>query len=496
GFTDDMLIGKYANSLVASKPIMVQPSLPRFLRSGDSAVVKATVMNNTDHASKAVVIVEVFDGISGDVISTSRQECAMDSMASITVTADVAAIPGLTALGYRIKATSGGYTDGEQAVIPVLPSSSQLIETEPFYMAPGDTLLTVKLPKMKRGANVSLEFCENPAWYCVTALPGLRTDDAHTALSASAAIFSAAVASGIMHDQPDVAQAIRYWTQSDGSDSTLVSMLERNPDLKTVLLNSTPWVNTAKADTKRMAQLALLFDSDEISACYDKNIELLSKLEKAGGGWSWTERSERASEWITCRVLGTLGRLQQLGYMPDNAKLGSMVKRAIQYMDNTIGEQYAKYPKGDYTDYTYMRSYFPTIKATGNARKAIDSTVERAGKDWKNQNVAGKAITALLLHRHGKTREAIKVMESLRQYSTSSAERGMWWPSLDSYTGWAVGKVGATSIILDAYATILTGNAAIDKIRQWLILQKEAENWGTSIHTTDPIASILNTGSR
>ncbi len=43
-------------------------------------------------------------------------------------------------------------------------------------------------------------------------------------------------------------------------------MLERNPDLKGLLLQATPWVMDARSDTERMQRLALLFDSRRVDA--------------------------------------------------------------------------------------------------------------------------------------------------------------------------------------------------------------------------------------
>lgn len=494
-FSRDLLSGSFTHEIISSKPVMVQPNLPRFLRTGDTATLLASVMNNTDSVAMITTTIELFDPVSGNVIKSTTSSDRIEAKESATVSIDITIPDGFNMTGYRIRSTSGNFTDGEQAVIPVLPSVTPVIDTMPFYMAPDSSSMSMQLPDMPEDARVTLQFCENPAWYCVTALPGLRSDDSQSALSAAAAIFSAAIAEGLMRDYPEIRDAIRTWQESDRSDSTLVSMLERNSDLKTVLLSSTPWMMDARSDTERMTRLALLFDNKEIRRTYSSAIDRLTKL-SSKGGWKWISQADEPSPWITYNVLGMMGRLKQLGYLPDNRTLNDMITEAVRYIDREAAARYSKYPESDYTDYVITRIYFPYISQSAESAKVTASTVQRTLKNWKRQNTADKAISAIILNAKGYKAVSKQVLASLRQYAKHTPQRGMWWPSLDDYTGWAMGKIGATSLILDAFAAIEPNAADIDMIRQWLILQKEAKDWGTSVTTSDAIASILTTGSR
>ena len=495
-FTDDLLTGALSRETISSKPVMVQPNLPRFLRTGDRAVIQASVMNNTDTVMVISSRIDIFDPATEHIWDVKDFTDTVAPHRSATVEIEVNAPSDQPLLGYRVRALSGRYYDGEQAAIPVLPSSTPVIETKPFYMAPDSTNLSIQLPKMPSDARVTLQFCENPAWYCVTALPGLRTDDSRTALSASAAIFSAAIAEGLLKSQPELARAIHYWQTSDRSDSTLTSMLEQNQDLKTVLLNATPWMMDARSQTERMTRLALLFDRKDIKATYETNIRLLAKLQRGKGGWGWIEQSTEPSEWITYNVLGMMGRLSQLGWLPDNKELRAMIDKAVAYIDDCTARDFVKYPKSDYSQYVMTRDYFPSIPQPSTAKRVTTATVQRLISEWKDQSAPVKAISALILNKHGYNATARKALESLREYSKSTEAMGMWWPSLDDYTVWSMGKIGATSIILDAFNAVEPGCADVDRIRQWLILQKEAKDWGTSVTTADVIASILTSGSR
>ncbi len=493
-YTRDLLVSSLSREIVASKPVMVQPNMPRFLRVSDRAVISASVMNNTDSTANVATTVEIFDPFTGETIAAHSYTSVIGAGEAATVDTEVNVAEGLPALGYRIKSSTGTYADGEQSMIPVLSSIAPVIDTMPFYVAPDSTEFAMELPAMPSDATVTLQFCNNPAWYVVTALPGLRDDDARDALSSAAAIFSAAIAEGVLKSDPAIAEAIKEWNSSDRSDSTLVSMLERNSDLKTILLNSTPWVTDARNDTERMERLALLFDPEIIKSTYDKAVRQLSILEAPRGGWSWMSSYKEPSVWITENITGMMGHLKQLGFLPGNTRLREMIDRGVSYLDREMAATIKEYPGA--TDFTYslLRTYYPELPVKGRAATMVSNTVAKARADWKKYDAPMKAIAATLLYSHKYRTAAHTIIESLRQYATVSPEKGMWWPSLDDMTAWSMGKVGATTMILQAFNTVEPNSADVERIRQWLILQKEAKDWGNSVTTSEAVAAILLSG--
>lgn len=495
-FTKDMLVSNLSREILSNKPVMVQPNMPRFLRTGDKAVIEASVMNNSDSAATVTTTVQLFDPFSGKVTATYPYETMIPAGQSTVIATEINAGNDVTAIGYRIKSSTPDFADGEQSIIPVLSSISPVIDTMPFYIAPDSTSFEMKLPEMPADAKVTLQFCNNPSWYVVTALPGLRNDESKDALSAAAAIFSAAIAEGILKTDSNIASAIKMWNESDRSDSTLVSMLERNSDLKTILLNCTPWVMDAKSDTERMERLALLFDRATIAETYEKSIRQLSLLEAPRGGWSWMSQVKEPSAWITENILGMMGSLKRLGFMPDNSRLEAMIKRGVGYLDREAGETVKKHPASTDTGYSILRLDYKEIPVPSAAQRLINNTVTEAKSHWKDYGVTSKALAATLLYNHNYKSESRRILASLREYATSTPQKGMWWASLDDLTAWSMGKIGATTIILDAFNTIEPQSPDVELIRQWLILQKEAKNWGTSVTTSDAVAAILLSGKR
>ena len=82
-------------------------------------------------------------------------------------------------------------------------------------------------------------------------------------LPPSARIFAASVSRYLLGLNPAIEPALKEWLAS-GKDGEMLSMLNRNDDLKQLVLAATPLVQEAQSDEERISRLALLFDSKEI----------------------------------------------------------------------------------------------------------------------------------------------------------------------------------------------------------------------------------------
>ncbi len=487
-FTRDLLSTTLNTEIIAAKEIMVQPNLPRFVRAGDTVEIRSTVMNNSANDGDVTTVVELFDPTTGAVTHSYRYVNMIAAGGSTTLTTSIEAPADKAMLGFRVKSSAENSADGEQTLIPILPSSQPVIESTTFYMSPEQNSQTIEIPASGAGDRVMLTFCENPAWSVVTALPGLIADEQKTALGASYAIFSAAVAQGLMRDNPVIAKQLRSWLASNRSDSTLVSMLERNQDLKRFMLNMTPWVQAAQSDTERMTRLALLFDSKAIESTINSNIAIMKKLTADGGGFRWASCADKPSLWITTGILINLGRLDQLGYMPDNRQLKSMLKEAVLYVDRETAARFKKYPGADYSEFAFMRRYYKDIKMSTAAAAVNAAAVQSAITGWKTASLYNKAYLGHILLSNGYRSTVSRILESLRQYSEYTPAKGMWWPSMsENYN-----KLSCSSLILTLFASVDPDGTEVDRIRQWLIGEKELQDWGSAASTTDVIAAILS----
>lgn len=478
--------------IVSSKPLMVSANATRFLRTSDRIELKASVMNATDSLMVARTVCEVLDASDMRVLASAESTDTIAAGARAVAGVAFEAPADAQAVIYRVKSTAGDFTDGEQTLIPILPSEQDVVESQMFYLAPGQNSFSMQIPAVGNG-RAYLKYTENPAWEVVSALPGLREGTIDSSLDAAAALFSAAVADGLMRQYPEIARTLRKWRENP-SDSALTSMLEKNEELKSVLLSSTPWVADALSQTERMQRLVLLLDSRNTSKVIERSIASLARMTASEGGWCWTSSYPEVSEWCTTQILDMLGDLNRMGWLPADKRLESMTSKALAYIDRETASEFRKYPKNDFTSYCYMRGKFPGVKQSSAAAKVTAGMVQRIIASWKNHSVVMKAADALILNNNGYNATARSILESLRQFATVTPEKGMWWQQLENTWFMSLDKVGCTAIVLDAFAAVDPGNEAIDKIRQWLVLEKTNTDWGNAIITSQVIASILTSG--
>ncbi len=494
-YTDRMLTASIDAEVIAAKPVMVDFNAPRFLRMGDRAQLRATVMNATDERRTVVTTVEFFSPSTGEIISTHDSQRTVAPGASATEPFTLEAPFSGPMIGYRILSTADNYTDGVRGMIPLLPSVEPIIESDNFYMQPDQLQITRELPSAGIDGTVTLQFCENPAWYVVAALPGLRSESTNTSNSAVSAIFSAAVADGLLKTNPRIKSMIHRWVMSDRSDSTLVSMLERNDDLKIALLEATPWMMDAAGDSERMARLALLFDHKEVRSAIDSNIAKLAKTQCKGGGWSWTPDYKQPSLWVTMNVLAQLGRLKQLNFLPNDPSLKKMIRNALTYIDRETAAKYRKYPDADYMYYTRVRDYFADIPQSTAAVRVTEATVQHIIADWREMDVTAKGVAAIILCDHGYQATARQVMKSVKEFATVTPQGGMWWPTLNSRYNQGYSKLASAAILLEALYTATPASDDIDLLRQWIVVQKQSQNWSDGVVTSELITSFLRSGT-
>ncbi len=501
---DKQMVGStWMAEVLTQKPLMVKANMPRFLRQGDQARLAATVQNATDERAACEAVIELFDPRTNDVYASRNFNLTLDPMGSQAVTIDWQVPDTIAFVGFRIKAANNRFGDGEQVMVPVLTTISPVIETQPFYVEAGEEHFEQPLPKFPKDARVTLEYCDNPVWYCVLALPTIFSDEYNVATHAAHSLFALQVAQGVAKSQPQIKEAITYWKQHN-EDSTLVSMLQKNQDLKIGTLLASPWMRDADRQTLRMSKLNELFDEAIVKKEYEKIITALQSLQMGDGGFTWFRYPGcKSNAWTTGTVLELVGEIKHLGYLPDDSRLTSMMNRALAYYDSenvrlfNLAKKYNKEPYGQFTDYAYTRSLFPEVKQSSASADLMKNTLKYMDKNWsKGITLKQKAYYAMTLNRNGYQKTARSIIESIRQFAIVKPSLGMYWDNLQTgYGWWEYDKVAYTSTILQAMNEVNPRQQEIDLVRKWMLLMKQSNDWGTSSLAADAVYSILSTGS-
>ncbi len=474
----------YIAECMSNKPIMVQPSLPRFLRQGDSAVLPATVYNNSGDDATVETVVELFDLATGKTTSSVKSSDKIAAGSSAVVKIDIEVAADASSVGYRVRSRSGNFSDGEQTAIPVLASSANVAESTEFYLNPGEKTFSLDISaKEAADASLTLQYCQNPVWTIVKAMRGL-SDGGKTSTGLVGSLFSALAGSYITSTNPAIAQALKEW-KANPSEEALVSMLAKNDDLKQLVLNQTPWVSAANSQTARMQALSELLDPEATTAAINKNVASLAKLQQADGGFAWGSWSNRSSEWCTQTVLTTMGIANSLGMLPkDNAALDGMLDKAYSYLQKEATRPNA--PKTD-ESLALIAALYPGKALTPAAREVVRATVADIAKNWRNHGTVAKAYDIIILSANARPALCSEIFESIRQFGVEQPGRGMCFPNVDDIRGYAT--------IIQAYKTMKASDAEIDAMRQWILVRAQAiDNLG-AYNPDYVIAAVLLTGS-
>ncbi|MCR5362008.1 MAG: hypothetical protein K6E73_08365 [Bacteroidales bacterium] len=484
--------------IVAQRPVMVQPSLPRFLRTGDVTSLLANVQNATDSALHVTTLVELFDPRTEAILSTRTETLDIAAHGTRTVGIECRAMANAPYVGFRVRAVAAdGNGDGEQQRIPILPATSPVTEAQPFYLAGGQTSTTLDVTRPSaENRRSTLLACSNPTWHCISALPSLANADAVTSTGLAHSLFARALAATLIDTLPALPQ---------------MSALRRNADLRIGTLQASPWLPDAEWQERRIAAIGQLLDSvanaDALAQLYDK----LRSMQTADGGFLWIGdakgSSDKASLWATTTVVQLVGELCKLGALPSAEKWLDIVRPALHFIDRETSaiEQDMKKSneKVDYltfADYAYTRQLFDgkvgfaSADAERRASDIIRRTTNALAERWRELSLPARASAAIILNRNGRTDEARRIVESLRQMAVVTPQRGMYWERIGQGTWFH--PVACTAAVLEAFNEVAADAEArsIEAIRQWLLLEKQTSDWGTSSMAAHAIYVLLRTG--
>ena len=500
-YSVDGLFGGIQRDVITSRPLMVKANMPRFLRSGDQVTLAANVANKSDEAVQYNGVIELFDPRTDKVIATKEFDGQLAAMSDTAVTINYNVPANANFIGFRIKAATKGCGDGEQVMVPILSDVSPVIETMPFYIDANNNDFTGELPRMDRALKVTLEYCDNPVWYCATALPTILDDDARTSTSLVHSLFALSLAQGLAKQNPQFAEAITYWQKQDSTQSPLVSALARNSDLKIGSLLASPWINEADRQTLRMSKLAELFNETYCTENIGKIVTKLLDLQMPNGGFAWIKCNDcKSSLYCTGTVLEFIARTRHLGYTISDNRIDNMISRAMKYYDaehlKIFTDKKHKPYWLAYSDYAYVRTMYPEIAIPHENRKYISKIISAIKEEWKGQPIAEKAFYALTLHNNGEDKTARQITESIRQFSITTPTRGMYWDAISPNWWRGNNRLATTAIILQALNEVDNRTNEIDQIRKWILLNKQTNDWGGTSLASEAVYSILATGSK
>lgn len=507
--TKQLKYGQHTAQIITSKPLMVLPNLPRFLRQGDRLTLSTQIFNQSENGISGKARLEWFDPATEEVIrsmATPDKDFTLMENGQTSVQWTLTVPNDRELIGCRIIADSDAGSDGEQHLLPILSNQILLTESAPFYLKKqGEQRIEIPQVPGVLPLRLTIEASANPIWYAVQALPTLITPSDDNVLSWFASYYSNTLATSIANSAPRIKQVIERWKAEGGNAETLFSNMEKNEELKNILLQETPWVMQAQNETEQKQRLYLLFDLNRAASQREAAMRQVLELQKEDGGWAWF-KGFYPNRDITLAILKGMSQLVQLSATQYNQEEKEMQMRALRYLDGSIQKDYEdlkKYskslentrPTDSQMEFLYVRSFYRDIPELGEAREAIRFYTNQAETQWKELSLLGKGQAAILMYRNGKKEVAAEIINWLRQTATISEEQGMYWANNRRGQDFFHSPVDVHTLLMAAFQEITSDKEETDLMKQWLLNQKRTQEWESTPATINAIYMLLLTGS-
>ncbi len=505
--TKELSIGTVTKYLETKKELMVNTNAPRFFREGDKVVFTTKLSNISDKNLKGKIRLKLQDAITGEFLEISESDMvkvfnvASKENSIISWTLNIPA--NLSLLKYTIIATDGNYSDAESSLVPVLSKRIMATKSMPFSVTKiGENTITapnfrnILKKKTVEPYKMTMEFASNPMWYAVQSLPYLMETPNEASEQIFSRYFANKLASYIVNSNPKIKDIYQVW-KAGASKESFLSKLEKNKELKNIILQETPWVAEAKSEEERMMRLGMLFDLNNISVEENRSLKKLKESQNNDGGWPWFKEM-KSSRFITQHILAGFGYLNKItGNEISNIKINS----ALRWCSKEFIKSYNKLMESNNLDkelsftnlhYLYMTSFFKNVKYTQEEEEVVKFYLNKCIEYWKDASLYNKGLAALVLYRNGYEQEAKNIVASLKEYAINDSDNGMYWKENIGSMYAHKAQIETHSLMIEVFSEITKDKQAVDDMKIWLLNNKRTNSWNSSKATVCAIYALIS----
>lgn len=517
--TTDMSTGMLEGKVKTQKDLMVVPGLPRFFRQGDDLVLSTKISNLSAKELNGTATLELLDAQTLKPLNlpfrlkdnnvSFKAAAGQSTSASWTIHVPESLYEPVIV---RVLARAGDFTDGEENMLPVITNRMLVTETMPLWIN-GNGTKEFRLDKLLQSGSggtlaqhaVTVEYTGNPAWYAVQALPYLMEFPYECAEQTFNRYYANALAAHIANSAPRVQEIFRQWEKLD--TAALMSNLQKNQELKSALLEETPWVMEAKNEAEQKKRIAMLFEATKLARGLSSTARKLEDMMMSDGAFPWFKGSRYPDRYITQYIVTGIGRLKHLKVGNNEKAIGRITTQAVPYLDRAMKESYDALVKNKAkleeqqigyfeVQYLYMRSFFREMPVQEGHQKAYNYYQGQAKKYWPKFNAYMKGMIALALHRGGDAVTPKQILQSLKETAQQKEEMGMYWMQPGNSYWWYEAPIEAQALLIECFDEVAADVKSVDAMRVWLLKQKQTQNWHTTKATADACYALLLSGTQ
>ena len=512
GFAHDrnLRAGFIQDSVVTAKELMIQPNPPRFAREGDELEFTVKVTNQSATQQSGTVRLTLADARTGTAVDTALGNLKTDlsfevpSKESRSYSWRIAVPDDMGFLTYRTVGSTGRLSDGEEGHLPVLSRRILVTESLPLPIRGAQTktfnfkrLMNSGKSNTLRHQSLTVQMVSNPSWYAVMALPYLMEYPHQCSEQTFNRLYANALARHIASSDPEIRRVFDIWKNTPGD--TLDSPLEKNQDLKAVMLEETPWLRQSNAEGQARRNVGILFDANRLNSETARTLRQLTEMQLPDGAWPWFPGGP-ANDYITLYITTGLGRMRHLGVDVGTAPAVKSLTRLdgwIKRIYDRISNKERNHLTSTIALYLYGRTFFLEDKPVAPEHKvAFDYFVGQAQKFWlKLANRQSQAHLAVALHRLADRKTPQAILASVNERSVSDEELGKFWRDTERSWWWYRAPIETQAMMIEAFDEVLNDQKSVEACKVWLLKQKQTQDWKTTKATADAVYALLLRGS-
>jgi uncharacterized protein YfaS (alpha-2-macroglobulin family) len=514
--TSDLKSKLITEEIITQKELMIEANAPRFFRENDEMEFTAKIVNLSATDCKGTAKLLLKDALNSTadffklITSTKEILFSIPKNQSTVVSWKIAIPKGLQAITYNVSAACSDFYDAEENTIPVLSNKQLVTESMPFFVN-GNKEKEMKFEKLISQNNASttlqnhrltFEFTSQPLWYAIQALPSLMELSNECSEQLFSRYYANSIAFSIINSNPKIKQVIEQWKLL--SPESFNSNLQKNQELKSVLLQETPWMLDANDEQENKKRLALYFDANTMNQELKTTIQKLSGMQLPNGSWPWFNGGFE-DRYMTQLIVSGLGHLNQLGIssLRFDQSAWQMLQHAINYMDERLIEDFENIKKADkdwkknnhlssdIIQYLYARSFFKDIKYINNSTDALAYFKEQSNVYWLKNNRYLQAMIALTANRNNDQQLAKDILKSLKENSLRNDEMGIYWKEQYEDYQWNESVIEMQALMVELFTEMKEDKTNINELRKFLLKSKQTQNWKTSRATADAVYALL-----
>ena len=503
--TKEMFYGQIEDEIVAQKDVMIQPNVPRFLRDGDKATITARVFNTGKKQLTGKAVLKLLDPETNAVVMEQSQPVTLKAGGTAAVSFNYTPDATRSLLICQMIVSGKGFSDGEQHYLPILPSTERVTVTVPItqHHAGQETVdLASLIPATGENGKLTFEYTNHPAWLMIQALPVMGHPSDDDAISQAASYYANSLGRYILKQNPQAKAAFDLW-KSEVEQTSLTSALEKNQELKDIVLNETPWILDAERETEQKQRLADFFDENLMQNRLGSALAKLDKLQRSDGSWSWWPDMP-GSFYMTVAISEMLVRLNEMTDTQSETK--DMLSSAFDFMGKEIIEEVKELKKWKKEGHEIS---FPSFKAlewlylctldgrelSSEVRSANNYLLDLMKKDIKSQTIYEKALAAVILSKP-EPKRALEYAQSLKEFTVFREDLGRYYDTPRAGYSWYDYKIPTQTVAIEALQRLTPDDRqTVEEMQRWLLQEKRTQAWDTPINSVNAVYAFLKGGS-